>query len=97
MKLKTDHLLLGLAVGLLLPPLSFYIFYLLYYDVMGFYRFIEYTIEMKTFVARTSLCVISNLAGFFLFIYTDRYRSARGVLLATLLWAGLIFYLKIFG
>jgi hypothetical protein len=42
-----------------------------------------------------SLGVIPNLALFFLFIYTDRYKSAKGVLGVTIIFAIIVFILKL--
>jgi hypothetical protein len=94
MKRKFDHPLLGLACGILAPVLTFYIYFLYNYRFMGFYRFLEYLSMGNIFGPTLSLCVISNLAVFFIFIYTERMKSARGVLLSTFLYAGLIAYIK---
>jgi hypothetical protein len=94
MKRRFDHPLLGLACGLFAPVLTFYIYYLYNYRHMGFFRFYEYLTMGNIFGPTLSLCVISNLAVFFFFIYTERMKSARGVLLSTFFYAGLIAYIK---
>ena len=94
MKRKFDHVLVGLASGVLSPVITFYVYFLYNYRFMGLWRFLHYLGDGNIFGPTLSLCVIANLAVFFLFIYTDRMQSARGVLLSTILYAGLIGYLK---
>ncbi len=94
MKRNFDHPLIGLACGILAPVLTFYIYYLYNYHFMGLVRFFQYLTMGNIFGPTLSLCVISNLAVFFIFIYTERMKSARGVLLSTFLYAALIAYIK---
>ena len=91
---KYDKLLLGLALGIITPVLVL----LVYYQVNFYYIRVD-TFSYETFMKRIflpllSLCVVGNLAVFFLFIQTDRYLSARGVVMATLIYAILVFILK---
>ncbi len=96
MKRVLDTTLFGLVLGVLSPVLvmlSYYFIYRSYMTLDGFIRFICFG---GTLSARISLCVIINLGIFFLFIWKEKYSSARGIIIATFLYAGLIVYLKFF-
>ena len=60
---------------------------------MEFNEYIEYMIQHRFVTKILSVAVVSNLAVFFLFLQGDRYKSARGVILATLVF-GLITVVK---
>jgi hypothetical protein len=64
------------------------------YKGIGIGRFVDYLTMGNIFGPTLSLCVIANLAVFFLYIYTERMQSARGVLLSTFLYAGVVAYFK---
>jgi len=60
---------------------------------MEFREYIEYMIEHKIITKILSVAVVANLGVFFLFLQGDKYKSARGVILATLIY-GLITLVK---
>jgi hypothetical protein len=62
---------------------------------MGIHNFVYYIRNEGTFSPRISLCVIMNLGLFFIFYKLKMDRSARGIILATFLYAGLVVYLKV--
>lgn len=82
-----DRLALGTLIGLALPPLAIYLFYLTRHSPLGFGAFVQNAITVQISSALLSVSVVPNLAAFFLFLQSDRYYSARGILLATILWA----------
>lgn len=96
MNKKFDHLLIGTLLGLAAPVIVLFVFYLVRYSHMSFGRFMDMVAMEGTFSPRISLCVIVNLLIFYIFIWTNRYYSARGVILATFVYAGLVVYLKVF-
>ncbi len=84
---KLNSILLGLALGILLPMLALFAYVHLKFEdltLMGFFR--SYY-KMGILTHMLSLAVIPNLGLFFLFIKTNRLKSARGVLTATFLFA----------
>jgi hypothetical protein len=95
MNKKFDHLLIGTVMGLIGPALVLFLFYLIRYSHMTFGRFMQMVGMEGTFSPRISLCAIINLLFFYIFIWTNRYYSARGVILATFAYAGLIVYIKV--
>ena len=91
---KYDKLLLGLALGIITPVLVLLVYYQVNFYYIRVDTFLYETFMKRIFLPLLSLCVVGNLAVFFLFIQTDRYLSARGVVLATLIYALLVFILK---
>ncbi len=90
---KFDTLWHGLIPGLVLPALALLGFWIIKSD-RGIVDFMEHfqTINMLSKVV--SLCAIPNLLLFFIYIWTMRNFSARGVIFATLMLALIMVILK---
>ena len=84
---------LGLISGLLLPMVTLLIFWLIRYEG-GLGEFLSSFQRIGALSKVISLSVIPNLLLFFLFIWTNRTFSARGVIFATLLLAMVMLVLK---
>lgn len=91
---KFDTLLTGLIPALVLPVLTLMGFWLVKSD-LGFMEFLANFQEMGMLSKVVSLAAIPNLLLFFLFIWTNRNFSARGVIFSTLLLAFIMLILKI--
>jgi hypothetical protein len=92
---KMDNAWIGFAAGMSAPLLTLYIFYLIRFSHMSFHDF--YTnilVGTNLITPAISLCVITNLLVFFIFIWTNRNFSARGVLFSTFVYAGYVVYKK---
>ena len=85
-KLKYDNRLLGLSLGIIVPIVTFIIFYLCRNPV-SFKLFYDQVLTINIISRLVSLCVIPNLLVFFIFIWTNRYKSAHGVIGATFVFA----------
>lgn len=92
---KFDTLLVGLLPALLIPLVVMLIFWGLKSDA-GLFQFIVDFQRMGMLSKMVSLSVIPNLLLFFLFIWTKRDLSARGVIYGTFLWAFVMLTLKFF-
>lgn len=92
-KKRFDTLWHGLIPGLLLPILALVLSWRLKSD-LGFVEFLEYFQQMKMLSKAVSLSAIPNLLLFFIFIWTNRNFSARGVIFSTLLLAFTMVILK---
>ena len=90
---KFDTLLTGLIPALVLPVLTLLGFWIVKSD-QGFIDFLVRFQEMRMPSKVVSLAAIPNLLLFFLFIWTKRNFSARGVIFATLLLAFIMMILK---
>jgi hypothetical protein len=84
----------GLIIGFILPFIFFLLYFLFRFKDISFGEYIRILVETGKIVHVISLSVFPNLIPFMLFIKTDRYRSGRGVLAATIVLGILIFILK---
>ncbi len=91
---KFDTLLTGLVPALILPVLTLLGFWIVKSD-LGFVDFLIDFQKMKMLSKVVSLAAIPNLLLFFLFIWTNRNFSARGVVFATILLAFVMLILKL--
>ncbi|MFP4556637.1 MAG: hypothetical protein ACLFNU_07185 [Bacteroidales bacterium] len=95
MRRKLDNTLLGAAIGIIAPSITFLIILTSIYP----HEFADESLRnMWLYMAAPSvlsIAAIPNLAFFFLFIYTNRLKSARGVLGATILFAITVFIIKL--
>ena len=91
-----DRSWIGLVSGLFAPLLTLFIFYLIRYSRhISFGKFYSEILLSNNIVTPSiSLCVITNLLVFFIFIWTHRNLSAKGVLLSTFIYAGYVVFQK---
>ena len=90
---KFNTLLYGRVPGVVLPVLTLLGIWMVKSD-SGLMRFLVDFQRMGMLSKMLSLSAIPNLLLFFLFIWTDRNLSARGVVFATLLLAFVMLILK---
>ena len=94
---KYNNFWLGTTLGLLTPLICLFGYWLNSYSFMGFFpAFPRYLMLGKVLAPVLSLCLIPNLGLFFLFLNSERYKTARGFILSTILYGFFIMYLKIF-
>ena len=90
-----DRLLVGWVIGIVVPLVFFLAFYQMKYSEMQFMVYLRNVWDMKIFLKIISLCVFPNLAFFFLF-YRKKYdMAARGVIMATFMYAFLVLIAKL--
>ena len=88
---------IGFIVGLISPFFILFCYWLYVYSYMSFIPdFLKYLSVGKILASVISLCVVPNLGIFFVLLNKERYKSAYGIIGATLLYALYIFYLKLF-
>ncbi len=90
-----NKLLLGIAIGLVLPVISFFLYFLYRIHATSFSDYFKFLIDSGKIVHVMSLSVLPNLAPFFFFVNSSRFKTARGILGATILIAILIFVIKL--
>ncbi len=91
----TDRLWVGWVIGILVPLAFFLVFYQMKYSEMPFGVYLRNVWEMKIFLKIISLCVFPNLGFFFLF-YRKKYdMAARGVIMATFMYAFVVLIAKL--
>lgn len=95
---RFNSLSFGLLLGVLSPLLGF-VLYGVYWS-LNFNRTFSYFVNdlfIDTPSFRPSIITLSlliNLIPFFVFIRSDRYQSARGVILAVFLYVPVVLYFK---
>jgi hypothetical protein len=94
---RYDNVKLGAALGMLAPLFTFLVYYLIFHSSMTLDNFLDYLKTGQIFVSTLSLCVISNLLLFFIFIWTNKDKSARGVVMATFIYAIYVAIMKTIG
>ncbi len=90
---RYDSVALGLIAGLVLPVLTLVVIWIIRYEG-GLGEFLSSFRQMSMLSKVISLAAIPNLLLFFLFIWTNRIFSARGVIFATLVVAMVMLVIK---
>jgi hypothetical protein len=91
---KFDKLWLGFILAILTPSVTLYIVFFYKFDEYSIRQFFHFMITMRIMSKMFSLCVLPNLGLFFLFIWGDFLRGARGVLAATFLVTFVIIFIQ---
>ena len=92
---RFDRILTGWLIGTIVPLLIFLITYLVKYSEMEFMTFLRNLWNMRIFLKLLSICVFPNL-GFFLLFYRLKYdMAARGVIMATFMYAFIVLVAKL--
>lgn len=89
-KNKIDQLWIGWLIGALVPMIIFFVTYQVKYSDMEFVLFLESMWRMKIFLKLLSICVFPNLGAFLIFYRLKYDLAARGVILATFMFAFLV-------
>ena len=92
---RFDRMLVGWAIGTIVPIIIFLITYKVEFSEMEFTVWLRNLWQMKIFLKLMSLCVFPNLGFFFLF-YRNKYDlAARGVIMATFFYAFVVLFAKL--
>ncbi|MBL7928788.1 MAG: hypothetical protein JNL47_04850 [Bacteroidia bacterium] len=94
--LRINHFLFGFIIGLILPVIGSFIFYLFFFSYMDAGYFLNHVLSSGNWVSVLSIGVILNLGAFFLFLRNDAEMSSRGVLGATFIFAFIAVFYKAF-
>jgi hypothetical protein len=92
---RFDRLFTGFLIGAIVPLIVLLITYQVKFSAMPFAEWISNLWEMKILLKLMSLCVFPNL-GFFMIFYRKKYdMAARGVIMATFLYAFAVLIAKV--
>ena len=91
---KFNKPIISFIGGLLLPVLTFVGIYLALYNGKNFLDFVEITWLQRNMSRVLSLSMLPNLGLFFAFIWTNKLKSAQGVLGTTIVLAFIIIILR---
>jgi hypothetical protein len=88
MILKRDELKLGILLGFLAPIVGLFGYYFYKFSRFSLAEFFEVLILQKSLLtAIVSLCLICNAVVFTLYINAQKDKTAKGVFIATCLYA----------
>jgi hypothetical protein len=93
---KWDKLYVGFICGIVGPVFGIAIFFATQYATISPENYMRYLTNRNVMSPLFSFGCIANLVIFFLFIQRDYINAARGVILATFIWAIPIIYFKFF-
>ena len=93
---KINSLATGLIVGIIGPILTLFAIYLITARELSVGDYINQLIFLKVYTHIISLSAIPNLLTFFIFIWLNKLKSARGVLFATIVLALTVLGLRLF-
>ena len=95
---RYDKLWFGAVIGVLTSIISLIVFYFIKYEYSSFGEYVRIILHNKSLLAPLlSLAGIPNLVIFFIFLNRNKYRSARGVILATFILVIAVGLIKLFG
>ncbi len=89
-----DSLVFGLMIGLVLPVIGVLVFYYSKFAAVDIMQFIQVATKNRVLSPMLSLCAILNLGTFYVFLNKNLYLTARGIILATIIYGITIVALK---
>lgn len=92
---KYNKLWVGLVMGILVPLITLFVYYQINYSFLHLQTFLFKMFVSNIFTPLLSLSVVVNLGLFFIFINKNFYYAARGVIFATIIYAIIVFALKL--
>jgi len=92
---KYNNALTGVISGIVIPVAAFFIFFLLTRHGLTLDLFIRRMIEVDNVTEVMSVSVFANILIFLLFNRFDMLRASRGVLGITIVWAFVVFGIKL--
>ncbi len=95
--LAKDNLILGIILGFIAPVIGIICFYFAKFSSMSFSEFLQILVMWKSFF--TSVITVSLIADgiiFTIYTNTDRDITAKGIFIATLIYAVISLSLKYF-
>jgi len=92
---KYDKVITGLISGFVLPFIVGTIIWLATSGHQSLHSFLSRIADSKIITHSITLCVFPNIIIFLIFNRFDMLRATRGVLAITIIWAVLVFVVKI--
>ena len=80
-----DHIITGILIGIVMPAIAFVIYAKINSPSAGIIEVWKEVLHLKIVGTILSFCTFANLVPFFFFIWAGGDKSARGVLIVTIL------------
>lgn len=95
MNCKCNKLIIGIAIGLIVPIImSVILYYSLYKGELAYLSFLSQLIKMGSIGKLLSISVLPNLILFFIAANRERLLAARGIVTATLVYTVVVLIFK---
>lgn len=95
-KTEFDRLYLGIVLGLLVPIITFYIYYQLKFGEIPFFEYLASLHHYRLLFKILSLCVLTDLPVFYILLQWKKLKTARGVVMACFFFAFAVMGYRIF-
>jgi len=92
--MASDSKLLGFIIGLLVPIVGIVVFWGGAYGLIGLRDMGILLTELQKLSAVISIGLLANLPAFFLFYWKKKDESARGIIMATFIYALVVVVIK---
>ena len=93
---RFNNALTGVISGLVIPVIAFFIFFLFTRHGLDFAQYFKKIADANNIIEIVSVSVFANIFIFLLFNRLDMLKASRGVLGITLVWALVVFGIKLF-
>jgi hypothetical protein len=94
---KFDKVITGFLSGLVLPFIVGLVIYVFSADDMSIGKFLSKLADSKVITHSISICVFPNILIFLGFNWLDMLKATKGVLAITIIWAFIVFGVKLLG
>jgi hypothetical protein len=94
---KYDKVITGIISGLIFPFIIGVIIYFFSAEHQSLHSYLTRIADSKIVTHSITLCVFPNIIIFLIFNRLDMLRATRGVLAITIVWAALVFLVKLLG
>jgi hypothetical protein len=94
---KYDSIITGIISGILIPLITGLIIFLFSADGLSLSSYLSQISETNIVTHSITLCVFPNVIIFLIYNRFDMLRACRGVLAITIVWAVVVFGVKILG
>lgn len=95
-KQRLNNALTGVAAGLIMPVLAFFIFFMFTRNGLPLDQYFQKMLAADNLTEVMSVSAFTNIIVFLLFNRFDMLRASKGVVGITLIWAFAVFGIKLF-
>ena len=94
--IKKDSLITGIVLGIVIPIIAFWAYYLYNFRIYSPGYFIKFVFRTGMIAPILTICLMLNLWLFLIFIKKlEADKSAKGMMISTMLYALFILYFKL--
>jgi hypothetical protein len=93
MRRKYNHIALGILIGLLGPLIILFGVNIYQYEHLSYLTYLKTGFDSGVISPYLKIAALFNLAPFFLFINSNRLKTARGIVFSTIIFGIIIAYL----